>query len=92
MKNKVMVILDSAHNKKHVLDELRAYNSIVTKGSYLIVEDTCMNGNPIYPYSGPGPMEAVKDFLKENNDFLVDKTKEKFFMTFFPYGFLKKVR
>lgn len=90
--SKVMVILDSDHHKEHVLNEISTYSKLVTKGNYLIVEDTCVNGNPILPYFGPGPMEAVEEFLKENKDFIIDKTKEKFLLTYFPNGFLKKIK
>jgi cephalosporin hydroxylase len=89
---KVMVILDSDHHKKHVLNELRTYSRFVTEGSYLIVEDTNMNGHPVLPKFGPGPMEAVEQFLHENVDFAVDKTQEKFYLTFNPNGYLIKVR
>lgn len=95
-KCKTIVILDSDHSKKHVLDELRIYSKFVTKGSYLIVEDTNVNGHPLhpklYPQYSPGPMEAVCDFLKEDKDFIIDKTKEKLIMTFNPNGYLKKIK
>lgn len=87
---KVMVILDSDHSYKHVLDELRVYAPLVTPGSYLIVEDTDVNGHPIQPDFGPGPMEAVEEFLKENQNFTIDPEREKFFMTLSPRGYLKK--
>ena len=88
----VLVILDSAHNKDHVFNEIKLYNHLVTKGSYLIVEDSNINGNPVYPGYGPGPKEAIEEFMKENQDFVVDKDKEKFFLTFNPGGYLKKVK
>lgn len=90
--HKILVILDSAHYKEHVLNELRIYSKLITKGSYLIVEDTNLNGNPIFPTYGPGPNEALKEFLKENSDFVIDRTREKFFLSFNPRGYLKKVR
>ena len=88
--NTVMVILDSDHSKAHVLKELSIYNKFVTPGSYLIVEDTCVNGHPVLPEFGPGPMEAIDEFMKENKDFVIDREKEKFYLTFNPRGFLKK--
>jgi cephalosporin hydroxylase len=86
----VLVILDSDHSRDHVLDELRIYNRFVTPGSYLIVEDTNVNGHPVMPEHGPGPMEALEDYLAETSDFEVDAAREKFFMTFNPRGFLRK--
>jgi len=89
---KVMVILDSDHHKPHVLNEIKRYSAIVSPGSYLIVQDTHFNGHPILPKFGPGPMEAVEEFLQSNNDFQPDRSREKFGMTFNPSGFLKRVR
>ncbi len=86
----VLIILDSDHSRDHVLDELRIYNRWVSPGSYLIVEDTNVNGHPAMPEHGPGPMEALEAFLAENDEFEIDAAREKFFLTFNPRGFLRK--
>jgi cephalosporin hydroxylase len=88
----VLVVLDSDHRREHVLAELRAYADIVTTGSYLVVEDTNINGHPVAPEFGPGPLEAVECFLAEDHRFVVDGSCEKFLLTFNPSGFLRKVR
>jgi len=88
----VIVFLDSDHSRDHVLAELRAYAALVTPGSYMVVEDTNINGHPVYPDFGPGPMEAVETFLRENREFEIDSSREKFMMTFNPRGFLRKKR
>lgn len=88
----VMVILDDDHTCDHVLKEMRIYSSFVTKGSYLLVEDSNINGHPVYKEFGPGPYEAIESFMKENNDFEIDKSKEKFYVTFNPNGYLKRIK
>lgn len=90
-KEPVMVILDSDHSREHVLAELRHYAGFVTPGSYLIVEDTNLNGHPVVPNFGPGPMEAVQDFLGERDDFKTDSEQEKFMLSFQPGGYLRRV-
>jgi cephalosporin hydroxylase len=87
---RVLVILDSDHSRDHVLDELRLFSPWVTPGSYLIVEDTNVNGHPALPEHGPGPMEALEEFLAETDEFEIDAAREKFFLTFNPRGFLRK--
>ena len=88
----VLVILDSDHSKEHVLNELKIYHPFATLNSYIIVEDTNINGHPVFPEFGPGPMEALDEFLKGNSDFIIDSSKHKFFMSFNPRGYLKKIR
>lgn len=87
-----MVVLDSDHSEEHVAKELQIFAPLVSVGSYLIVEDTNINGHPTYEAFGPGPYEAVEQFLRVNNDFKVDLEREKFLMTFNPRGYLKRVK
>ncbi len=89
---RVMVSLDSDHSKAHVADELKIYSELVTPGCYLVVEDTNVNGHPVYPEFGPGPMEALQDFLKVDSRYQSDLSREKFGLTYFPNGWLRRVR
>ncbi len=88
---RVMIILDSDHGRDHVLKELRIYADMVTPGSYLIVEDTNVNNHPVAEDFGSGPMEAVEEFLSTRDDFIIDREREKFFLTFNPKGFLRRL-
>ena len=90
--HRTLVTLDSDHSMEHVLNELRAYAPLVNKGSYLIVEDTNLDGVPVMPEGGPGPMAAVLKFLKDggSKDFEQDVSREAFVMTFQPGGWLKR--
>jgi cephalosporin hydroxylase len=87
----VMVVLDSAHGREHVLSELRLYGELVTPGSYLVVEDTNVHGRPVFRSFGPGPFEAVAEYLSQDARFVVDESREKFYMTFNPGGYLKRL-
>ena len=88
--DRVMVLLDSDHSEAHVRSELDLYGPLVTSGGYLIVEDTNVNGHPVYPLHGPGPMEAVQGWLPAHPEFEVDRRREKFMLTFNPHGYLRR--
>jgi len=88
----VLVILDSDHNMHHVLKEMKIYCDFVTPNSYMIVEDSNINGHPIMPNWGDGPFEAIQEFFNHNDSFEIDQNCEKFYMTFNPNGYLKKIR
>lgn len=55
---KVLVILDSAHNRAHVLKELRAYAPLVNVGGYVVDQDGVINGYPLPSVTGPGSWEG----------------------------------
>ena len=87
-----MVILDSWHSYDHVLEEMWIYHKYVSKFSYMVVEDTHVNGHPVEWEHGKGPYEAVQEFLKVNDDFVIDRVCEKYEMTFNPGGYLRRAR
>lgn len=90
--SRVMVVLDSLHTYGHVLEELKALAPLVTRGCYLVVEDTALNGHPIEPDFGPGPMEAVLEFLSTHDgEFVVDESRNKYLWTYHPGGFMRRL-
>lgn len=100
-KNKkcVMIILDSNHTHEHVLSELKAYSSLITKGSYLVVFDTLVEDLPEKFFKDrpwtkkKNPKSAVYQFLKTTNRFKIDKNiTDKLLITAAPDGYLKCIR
>jgi cephalosporin hydroxylase len=77
-KQKVMVFLDSLHTHEHVLEELKLYSPLVSVGSYLVLPDTFIEYFPKGYYAdrpwdvGNNPMTALRDFMKTNDDFVID--------------------
>ncbi len=86
----VMVILDGDHARDTVLTELRSYSQFVPPGGYIVAEDTNINGHPAYPDFGPGPWEAVEQFIAENNEFHINRSCERSLLTMNPNGFLQR--
>jgi cephalosporin hydroxylase len=60
-------------------------------GSYVIVEETIVNGHPVWASFGPGPSEAVKGILGNHADFIADTDAQRYGVTFNPGGFLKRI-
>ncbi len=89
---KPLIVLDSSHRRRHVRNELRLWSPLVPVGSHLVVEDTHAGGHPVTTRIGRGPWAAVKDFLAATDDFVVDEDMHKFFLTFNPRGYLKRVK
>ncbi|MDY0122782.1 cephalosporin hydroxylase family protein [Sulfurimonas sp.] len=96
---KILVCLDSNHTHEHVLAELRAYSPLVSLGSYCIVFDTLVEDMPSEfsndrPWDkGNNPKTAVWEYLKECDDFEIDKNIEnKILITVATDGYLKRIK
>jgi cephalosporin hydroxylase len=97
--SRVLVSLDSNHTHEHVLRELELYSPLVKAGSYLVVFDTTIEDQPEdFQHGGPWnkhnyPKTAVREFLKNNDRFVVDREiEDKLLITVTREGYLKCVR
>lgn len=89
--DKVLIIEDSSHTYENTLNVLKTFGPLVTKESWFIVEDgICRHGLNVGP--NPGPYEAIEAFVQENDNFKIDRSKERFVITWNPKGYLKKLR
>ena len=89
--DRVLVIEDSSHTYKNTINVLRLYGDFIQVNDYFIVEDTiCNHGLDVGP--SPGPYEAVEQFVRENDKFIVDRSLESFLITHNPKGFLKRIK
>ncbi len=89
---RVMVIEDSEHTYATTLSLLRQYSALVKPGDYFIVEDSiCDHGLVIPNGPRPGPYEAIETFVEENPDFVIDRDRERFLITWNPKGYLQRV-
>jgi cephalosporin hydroxylase len=92
---KVLITLDSGHHADYVLSELRLYAPLVSVGSYIVVQDTHLGGHPNHHESegdDGGPWAAVAAFMKTETNFVADHSREKYLVTQYPSGFLKRIR
>lgn len=74
----VLVILDSNHSKQHVADELEAYHSLVTPGSYIVATDGSMRDLYDVPGGSPDwtwnhPMAAAAEFAQRHHEFTLEQ-------------------
>jgi cephalosporin hydroxylase len=100
----VIVFLDSCHEKQHVLEELRAYSTLVTPGSYIVAMDGIMEELTDAPRSSPdwswnNPQQAALEFVAENPNFGIEEPPFAFNegsvterVTYWPSAFIKRLK
>lgn len=76
-KDAVMVVLDSRHDREHVLEELKQYGRMVTPGSYIIATDGIMRDLHDVPrgrpeWAGDNPAEAAAEFVRGHPEFSLE--------------------
>lgn len=84
------LILDSDHTRDNVYAELAAVTPFLRSGDRVIVEDGNINGNPVAPAWGPGPLEAIRDYFRDfPGAYTSDlESERRFGWTFAPSGYL----
>lgn len=91
VKGAIFVILDSDHSQSHVRRELDCYAPLVTPGSFCLVQDGVIDTLWMLRGDRPGPLPAIKDFLKTHPEFEVDGERERrFLVTHHPMGWLRR--
>jgi cephalosporin hydroxylase len=101
---KVMVVLDSNHGREHVLDELRAYASLVQVGGYMVATDGIMQDLIGAPRSQSdwainNPQQAARDFVDSDDRFVIEEPEWLFNeglvrdrVTYWPSCFVRRIR
>ena len=101
---RVMIVLDSHHERDHVLAELRHYGPLVSVNSYVVVTDGIMEQFAGAPRSRPdwnwnNPRRAAIDFLaripnfvEAEPDFLFNEGMVERRVTYWPGAFLKRLK
>jgi cephalosporin hydroxylase len=87
----ILVILDSEHSQAHVRRELDCYAPFVTPGSFCLVQDGVIDTLWMFRGDRPGPLPAIKDFLRTHPEFEIDEERERrFLVTHHPMGWLRR--
>jgi cephalosporin hydroxylase len=85
------LVIFGASKYTHLMALYELYAPLVPLGSYLILEDTILNGNPVWTGFGPGPSEAAR-VIWNRGEFTRDPGPERYAVTFNHEGYLKRIR
>src|ERR1700730_4623594 len=70
---KILVIEDGSHTYEDTIAAVKKFAPIVTKESYLIVEDGIISELGLNKSFNGGPLKAINEFLQMNKDFVIER-------------------
>ena len=91
---KILIIEDASHMYEDTIGVLNKFKDIVSKDSYFIIEDGIVNELGMRKKYNGGPLKAIREFLRNNSDYIVDRKWCDMFgknATFNVNGYLRKV-
>jgi cephalosporin hydroxylase len=100
--DRVLVILDSDHSRRHVAAELEAYAPMVSPDSYIVATDGIMRdlvGAPQVPpiWAEDNPSVAAEAFAAARSDFVLESPPRAFAetklapLTYWPSAYLRRI-
>jgi cephalosporin hydroxylase len=93
--NKILVIEDAAHTYECTIGAIKKFAPVVSKDSYLIVEDGIVDVLGTSESFNGGPLKALREFLPNHPEFIVERKWCDMFgknATFNVNGYLKKIK
>lgn len=90
-----IIILDSNHSSRHVLQEMKMYSNLVSANGYLVVMDGAQALVSDIPrgktkWKTDNPLTAIHKFLNDSEEFEIDPHFTRFGETSCPDGFLRR--
>lgn len=92
--DKILIIEDASHMYEDTIGVLNKFHSIVSKDSYIIVEDGIINELGLEKKYNGGPLKAIREFMPLHSEYVIDRKWCDMFgknATFNVNGFLKKI-
>ncbi len=93
--DRILIIEDASHMYEDTIGVLNKFHTLVSKDSYLIVEDGIINELGLERKYNGGPLRAIREFMPKHPEYIVDRKWCDMFgknATFNVNGFLKKIK
>ncbi|MFK2874142.1 CmcI family methyltransferase [Dyella lipolytica] len=86
----VLVLYDANSSAAFSLTSLQAYGALVSYRSYLVCLGTLF-GQPWLGYSNRQPLQTIREFIRDDKSFVVDRSWNRQLISTCPSGYLRKI-